>query len=155
MVPFNKHEYPLCKVSRGGYNYVVLDDPTGPGLLVYLLRPKGSANSVPIGGHYRISVSADGKNITQVDRLSASCLEMDKTGGNLPKGSTVERLVASHIVSATPVETHVFVALQDKVRMTIVTPNKGGIWDVSDGKVTPMNEKPAEEEKLQPPPASK
>lgn len=111
MAPFNKREYPLCRVVRGGYNYVVLDDPTGPGLLVYLLRPKDTSDSIPVGGHYRISVSADGKTIKQVDRLSASCLALDKRDSRVPAGGKVVGYVTSHVVSNTPVETHVFVAL--------------------------------------------
>lgn len=40
------------------------------------------------------------------------------------------------------------------IQLTVVTPN-GGIWDVSNGKVSPMNEKYPEEEKPQPQSASK
>jgi hypothetical protein len=76
-----------CPLCTGRYNSVVLDDPAGPGLLVYLLHAETASNLVPVGGHYRISVSADGSTATRIDRLSVTCLTMDKTAG-VPKGST-------------------------------------------------------------------
>ncbi|MFT3782569.1 MAG: hypothetical protein QM790_11195 [Nibricoccus sp.] len=147
--PFERRQFPLCRVPRGSYNYVVLDDPSGLGLLVYLLRPKDTDDAVPVGGHYRISVSADGKTLKQLDRLSASCIALDKRGKEAPEGSKIVAHVTSHIVSNTPVETHVFVALQDKIQLNVVTPD-GRIWDVSNGRIIQINTEHAEEGKLQP-----
>jgi len=135
LAPFAKGEYPLCKVARGGYNFVVLDDPVEDGFLVYLLRPKDTMDSVPVGGHYRVSVSADGKTVKQVDRLSASCLTLNKGAAKTPTDGKIVALSMNHVVSNTPVETHVFVSLQDKLPLFVVTPD-GRMWDVENGKIT-------------------
>ncbi len=129
---FAEKQLPLCR-CRGSYNFVVLDDPSGAGFLVYLLRPKDANDSIPIGGHYRISVSADGKQVTQIDRLWRSCLTMDRRAGG-PEGSAMVAASMSHIVSATPVETHVFLSLQERLPFYVVT-DDGRMWKVDAGEI--------------------
>ncbi len=126
----------LCRCT-GNYNFVVLDDPAGPGFLVYLLRPKDAADSIPVGGHYRLSVSADGKTVTQVDRLWASCLTMRKTAGG-PTDGAGAMLAMNHLVSPTPLETHVFLSLQDQIPFRIATMD-GRVWQVRDGEIQDRN----------------
>jgi hypothetical protein len=123
---------PICR-CRGSYNFVVLDDPSGAGFLVYLLRPKTTDDEIPVGGHYRISVSADGKTVTQIDRLWKSCLMMDRRQG-IPADGKIAGIGMTHIVSATPLETHVFLSLQEKLPFSIVT-NDGRMWEVEDGEI--------------------
>ncbi|KAK0341909.1 hypothetical protein LTR94_024481 [Friedmanniomyces endolithicus] len=53
---------PLRCAAR--YNTVVLDDPEGEGFLVWLLASSTDANLVPMGGHYRFRVSADGRRLS-------------------------------------------------------------------------------------------
>jgi len=138
--PFQAGKYPMCRV-RGDYNFVVLDDPSGDGFLVYILRPKDNADSIPIGGHYRISVTRDGKAIKQVDRLSADCLTMTRSE---PKGQGGEAvaIAMSHAVSPTPLETHVFLSLQEDLPFYVVTKD-GRSWTVEKGKIKAQTENPA------------
>ncbi len=132
--PFSEGKYPLCQLRRGNhFNYAVLDEPGGDGFLVYLLRPKEGNHLVPVGGHYRITVSGDGKTVKQVDALSASCLEMNRNG-DLPEGGQLVSLGLSHVVSATPVETHVFLSLQEKLPFYVITPD-GTAWQVEEGRI--------------------
>src|SRR5882724_1617047 len=42
------------------YDYVVLDDPDGSGLVVYALASTGKPNEFVLAGHFRVTVSADG-----------------------------------------------------------------------------------------------
>lgn len=44
-------------------NAVVLDDPDSDGWLVWLLTATTDANIVPMGGHYRFRISADGSSV--------------------------------------------------------------------------------------------
>jgi hypothetical protein len=116
----------------GNPNFVVLPDPDGSGFLVYVLRAKPAKDKVPIGGHYRVTVADDGKTVEQVDQLFASCLTL---GGDVPDGGKPEVLFMSHIVSATPLETHVFLSLQEKLPFAVVTDDKK-VWYVDKGEIT-------------------
>ena len=128
-----KGHYPLCKVNSS-YNKVVLDDPTGKGFLVYFLRPKENKDEVPIGGNYRVSIDSDGKTVTQVDRLSASCLTLNLPQGNLRGGKKPDYMMTTHLVSNTPLETHVFASLQEGLPLYVGTPD-GRIWVTDKGKI--------------------
>lgn len=127
--------HPWC---GGNPNTVVLDDPDGSGYLVYFLRAKPSQSAIPVGGHYRISVSGDGLTVEQIDQLFASCLTLDSK--DLPKDAKPEALIMSHIVSATPLETHVFLSLQEKTPFYVTT-GADQAWYVSGGEITPPDKK--------------
>lgn len=129
---FAEKRMPICR-CRGSYNFVVLDDPTGPGFLVYLLRPKDEDAVIPVGGHYRISVSADGRTVMQIDRLWRTCMTLDKRDG-LPAGAEMVAASMSHVVSPSPLETHVFLSLQEKLPFYVIT-NDGRTWRVADGAI--------------------
>ena len=133
---FEEAGLPICR-CRGSYNFVVLDDPSGAGFLVYLLRPKSTDDEIPVGGHYRISVSADGGAVTQIDRLWRSCLTMDRRQGTSAEGKMVA-IGMNHIVSATPLETHVFLSLQEKIPFYVVT-SDGRLWNVDGGAILQAN----------------
>ena len=94
-------------------NSVVADDPDSDGWLVWLLTSTTDANIVPMGGHYRFTISADGMTVLQRDQLSNTCLAMQKPAP--PPGSQAAALLVSQIVSQTPVETHVFLSLQNRM----------------------------------------
>lgn len=103
------------------YNSVVLPDPDGDGWLIWMFAATTQAGVVPVGGHYRFTVSQDGRMIEQADRLSRSCLTMDpaQDGQGRP-----EFLVVTHIVSDTPVEAHVFLSLSHGYPIVVATPDR-------------------------------
>jgi hypothetical protein len=99
-------------------NAVVLDDPDSDGWLVWLLTATTEANMVPMGGHYRFRISADGASVVRRDMLSNSCLNMPR-----PRPDTrgePAALVVSQIVSGGPVETHVFLSLQNRLPIYVM-----------------------------------
>ncbi|HEY0928268.1 hypothetical protein [Brevundimonas sp.] len=103
-------------------NNVVLPDPDGDGWLVWLLTSTTDANIVPFGGHYRFRISADGSTVVRRDMLSNSCI-------NLPRqqeGATGRPagLMISQIVSNGPVETHVFLSLQNRLPIYVMAGNQ-------------------------------
>ena len=129
-------QYPMWRGS-GTYNTVVLDDPAGRGFLVYFLRPKPSTAEIPVGGHYRITVSADGRTVRQVDRLFVSFLTVPKSA---PTGSDMAAAVVTSLVSDKPLETHVFLSLQDKVPFYVGT-RDGTFWKISEGEISVLKER--------------
>lgn len=100
-------------------NAVVLTDPDSEDWLVWLLTPVPSAGALPIGGHIRHRVSADGLTLLSREPLSRSCLTLEPS--TTPEGSTTAGLFATHIVSDTPVETHVFLSLQSGLPLYVGT----------------------------------
>lgn len=117
------------------YNFEVLDDPDGSGFLVYALAATKDANEMVIGGHYRISVSADSKKAEAVDALSATLFTMPKRPEDLKGDENIEATVVTHVVSKTPVETHGFVSLLYKRPFLVVT-GEHDAWRVEEGNIS-------------------
>lgn len=128
----------IPKFMTEKYNFEVLDAPDGKGLLVYALAATTDPNQIVVGGHYRVSVSDKGA-VEKVDALSRSLLILPKQPGDLPKGSTAVAPAVSHIVSKTPVESHVFVSLQHKTPLFVTT--EDSVWLVNDGKISKADAK--------------
>ncbi len=114
------------------HNFEVLDDPDGDGFLVYSLAASSDPNEVVVGGHTRVSISRDGKVAERVDALSRSLLILDKR--KAPAGGEVEGFVVTHIVSGTPIETHVFLSLMHMIPLHVVTGEKS-FWKVDNGRI--------------------
>lgn len=119
---------PICRPS---YNHIVMRDPEGDGWLVWLLAPMPELGAIPIGGHYRFSVTADGKTVTRRDALTASCMVMPKPDSK--RGPAVAAFV-THIVSPTPLETHVFLQLQSGPALIVGAGDHA--WTIIDGHIT-------------------
>lgn len=102
-------------------NTVVLNDPDSEDWLVWLLTTTSDANIVPMGGHYRFRISPDGSTVIRRNMLSNSCLNMPRSqqGEGAPAG-----LFITHIVSETPVETHVFLSLQNRLPIYVAAGDK-------------------------------
>jgi hypothetical protein len=108
-----------CSASA---NSVVLHDPDSDGWLVWILTSTTDANVVPVGGHYRYRISADGRSVLHRDQLSNGCLNMRKQSAG-PNGQPAA-MVVSQIVSAGPVETHVFLSLQNRIPIYVSAGDK-------------------------------
>ena len=108
------------------YNAVVLDDPDGDGWLVWLLASTTDANKVPMGGHYRFHISADGRTVEKREQLSGGCLDLDRrqSGQN---GQPVG-LVTNVIVAPQPLEIHVFLSLLNRLPIYVAAGDK--LWGV-------------------------
>lgn len=111
-------------------NAVVLDDPDSDEWLVWLLTSTTDANIVPMGGNYRFRISADGSSVIRGDMLSNSCLPMPKAG---PDGQQPVALTVSQIVSNGPVETHVFLSLQNRMPIYVVAGDK--LFEVNGARI--------------------
>lgn len=117
------------------YNSVVLPDVDGDGFLVYALAATTEPDQVLVGGHYRMTVSADGTTLERIDRLSRGCTVLSES--EVPEDSSTAGLVALHAVSPRPVETHVFLGLLHKRRIFVLTLD-GEWWKVEQGRITAL-----------------
>jgi hypothetical protein len=103
-------------------NSVVLKDPDSDGWLVWILTSTTDANIVPVGGNYRYLISADGGTVLRRDQLSNGCLNLPKQAS--APGGAPAAMVVSQIVSAGPVETHVFLSLQNRIPIYVSAGDK-------------------------------
>lgn len=117
------------------YNFEVLDDPDGDGFLVYSLAATTDANEIVAGGHSRVTISADGTTVESVDALSRSLLILQKKSPDVKE--EIEAYTMSHVVSSTPVETHVFLSLMHGKPLYVVA-GKESLWKVEEGLITEL-----------------
>lgn len=117
----------------GRMNSVVAQD--GDDWLVWLLTATSEAGVVPVGGHYRFRISADGHSMIRRDQLSTGCMNLQRQaeGQNTPVA-----LFVTTLVSSLPNETHVFLSLQN--RMPIGVSNRDQvIYMVEGASITKMD----------------
>lgn len=116
----------------GRYNSVVAHDPDSDGWLVWLLAGSPAQGVMPVGGHYRFHISADGQTMIRRDQLSNSCLNMVANPPPGPQGQP-GAIVVSQIVSQGPVETHVFLSLQYRKQIYVAAGQK--LFAVRDDRI--------------------
>jgi len=105
------------------YNAVVLDDPDSDG---WLLASTTDANKVPMGGHYRFHVSADGRTLEKREQLSGGCLDLDRRQAQ--QGGQTVGLMTNVIVAPQPLEVHVFLSLLNRLPIYVAAGDK--LWSV-------------------------
>ncbi len=121
-------------IRAGGYrgcvdkpfNSVVLPPaaPDGP-ILVYYLTPQTTRDSIPLGGHYRVEVGADGV-AGPVRRFTKSCMALPLAP---PKDGKPVAAMVNHLLDSTPTEIHVFSAMA--MRRPLVVMAGGKTWIVT------------------------
>lgn len=119
------------------YNTVVFPSDSRNGWTVYLLAATPIPGRMIVGGHHRFEISADGKTVLSAKPLSRACLTMDEP---LDDENNVVARYVTHIVSKTPVATHVFLNLLHGLPLLVGT--EDGLWAISDGKIFPPNKQP-------------
>jgi hypothetical protein len=97
-------------------NTVIMDDPDSENWLVWLLTPTPDSGAIPLGGHYRFRISADGGTVLRRDQLSNSCFFADRP----PAGEQDAMLFYTQVVSKGPVETQVFLSIQNQMTLVIM-----------------------------------
>jgi hypothetical protein len=101
-----------------------------------VLAASKDPNEIMAGGHFRVSVAPDGKTAEQVDALSRRLLILPKT----PPGSETNKklLYMTHLVSGTPVETHVFLSLLHRLPFLVVT-GRDSAWTVNGDSISKVD----------------
>lgn len=116
------------------FNTVVLDDPDSDGWLVWLLAATTDA-SVPMGGHYRFHVSADGRTLEKREQLSGGCLNMDRPPAS-PDGEVLG-IGTTVLVASQPIEIHVFLSLLNRLPIYVMAGDK--IWSVEGATINEID----------------
>jgi hypothetical protein len=113
------------------YNTAVMEDIDSNGWLVYILA--ATANDViVVGGHSRIKVSADGKNVLAVTPLYQSCLTLQKPAAG--KSSQSQAFSVDYPVANIPSEIHVYLNILHGYPVYVSTTKS--VWLVKDGKIS-------------------
>lgn len=112
------------------YNTIALKEANGD-WLVWVLVATLNADVIPVGGNLRFTISPDGKTVRTRDALSKSCIKFDR---DRRRAGEEEGLMFSHVVSLTPVETHVLASLTHSLPLFVGTQD-GVAWKVDQGRV--------------------
>jgi hypothetical protein len=120
---------------RQPINPVLLPGEKGE-VVVYLIAGTTRPGLAVFGKHHRARVSADGRTLLSLEPLSKSILELPLA---LPPGAKEAGLAVTHIISETPIETHVFVSLLHKLPVYVGTSR--GLWKVDGDKISFIEEK--------------
>jgi hypothetical protein len=101
---------------------------------IYLIPVPEDPNVVPLGGFARVRVGVDGTTVMEAEALSKSCLMMDEPD----RAEELAMLMSSHLVSSTPVASHVFVSMLIEKPLAVVT--DAGLWSVAGGTIGYMGQ---------------
>ena len=118
------------------YDYVVLDDPAGSGFLVYALAKTKRKGDVITGGHFRVTVSADGSAAGPVDLLS-QLIRHPKPDA----GKTVAAIASTQIGGKLPAETWIYSSELYELPMYVAMMADGSLWAVANGRIVRSDEK--------------
>lgn len=115
------------------FNTVVIPSQAEDFWDVYVLAATTNPRLVQIGGHVKVTVSKDTAEVAEITPLSKSCLALDKSGNNLPDGSSLSALSITHIVSPMPVAIHPYLNLLHDINLAVMS--ERGLWMISSGKI--------------------
>jgi hypothetical protein len=118
------------------YNFEVLNDPDGKGFLVYALATFRDRSAIYLGGHFRITVSADGAKAERIDDLSRGITRNPTPADAKP----VAMGTAQAVDSKYPVETVIYESNLYKIPIGVGT-RDGTIWMVANGRIQNTGEK--------------
>ncbi|HEY0012724.1 MAG TPA: hypothetical protein VGB79_07705 [Allosphingosinicella sp.] len=118
--------------GRQPFNTAVVppDAPDHP-IDVYLLTPQPAAGQFALGGHWRVTVSTDGR-VTNERPFARSCLMMGG-GAAAPPGARPVGMVVTHLLDPVPTEIHVFTSLAAGMPILVGAGGRG--WQVDRGSI--------------------
>jgi len=111
------------------------------GYAIYLLAAQTEPNTIVLGKHYRVLVSADATAVKSVEPLSRGDLVLSTKS---PEGALGVAMVAAHVVTDYPLETHVFASLSARLPIYVVT--RRGLWVVDGDSILFISDKMPETE---------
>jgi hypothetical protein len=115
--------------GRAPFNTAVIPPETEGGPIdVYLMTPQERSGAFPFGGHYRVTVAADG-SLSGERAFSNGCLLMDRRQSG-SRGRAVA-MVVTHLLDPVPTEIHVFNALSARLPVVVGMPSSGRVYQVS------------------------
>jgi hypothetical protein len=126
-------QQPLC----GTYNLVVMPaqgfKQGRRGWLIYALVAMPSAGIYPVGGDHEFLVTENGERIIEARPLSRACLDLG--GQKLPEGAKPVAFTVTDLISDAPLPQHVFVSLQSRMPVYVLTIQNQRTWLVTGDKI--------------------
>jgi len=113
------------------FNTAVMEDIDSSGWLVYILAATAE-DVVMVGGHSRITVSADGKTVLAVTPLYQSCLALPKPAAD--KTEKPQALSVGYLLENVPSEIHVY--LNHLYGYPVYVSTAKNLWLVKNGKIS-------------------
>ena len=118
--------------GSGPFNVAVIPPDAADGPVdVYLMTPQQRAGDYPFGGHFRVTVAADG-SVASERAFTNSCLTIRGEG---TPGSRDGAMVVSHLLDPVPTEIHVFTSLSAGVPVMVVIADSGRVYGVAGDEV--------------------
>jgi hypothetical protein len=105
--------------------------PDGP-IDVYLLTPQVREGAFPLGGHYRVTVGADGR-LSNERAFTNTCLLMDQR--QAPAGGMPAAMVVTHLLDPVPTEIHVFTSLASRLPLYVGIGDPPRMFEVRGGRI--------------------
>lgn len=115
------------------YNTVVIPREGEPGWLAYALAATSDPNLVLVGGHYRATVSQDGRTILEQRSFAKGCLVLKNPDAAGPDGD-ISAYTVGPILDSRPTEIHVFLNLLCGKPLYVVAADRR-FWCIRDGKI--------------------
>ncbi len=116
------------------FNTVVMpsrdDDDTW---MVYVLAATTDPNAIVVGGHSRVRVAKVTAEVLDVERMSHSCLTLDKSEMER-RGSEGALVFVTHHATPMPVPVHPFLSLLH--RQPIIVLSERGRWSVEGSRIS-------------------
>lgn len=124
--------------GKASPNTVILP-PAAPGgpTLVYFFTPQATLDSIPLGGHHLVEVSADGK-AGKPRPFTKTCMEMPLKGAD---GKRPSALMVTHLLDPVPTEVHVFSSLAAGLPIYVGTAKRNRIWAVEGPRIRLVDQK--------------
>ncbi len=115
------------------YNTVVIPREGEPGWLAYALAAASDPNLLLVGGHYRATVSADGRTILEQRSFTKDCFVL-KSRDDAGPDVDVVAYTLGHVHDDRPVEIHVFLNLLCGKPLYVVTADRR-FWRIENGRI--------------------
>ena len=125
-----------CAKARPNISLLPPDRPGGP-IIAYLMTPRTSMQSLPLGGHYSVEIRSDGST-GPVRHFTNACAEL----ALVEKGKRPEALLMTHLLDPVPTEIHVFSSMTGHIPIYVSTTSNGLLWAVHGSDIHYIESRP-------------
>jgi CBS domain-containing protein len=133
----NMQGFPGC--IRQPFNVAIVPPATADGPIdVYVMTPQVDDKSVPLGGHYRVTLNSAGQEVSRRS-FARTCLMVPL---RIEGPATVGGLMVSHLLDPVPTEVHVFSSMAVNIPIFVIIPEPRSLWQVSGTQIELMEAGP-------------
>lgn len=131
-----KSQVGRCSTASPNVSIIPPEREDGP-IDVYVTAPQMRQGFVQFGGHERISIGPDGKEIARRP-FTRSCLEVPVPPEEVRRRGAM--IGFNHLLDSVPNEIHVFLAMGLKMPIVVITRKPDRTWGVTGDGITLMQE---------------